>query len=457
MSVFALLLTVCSSGIPITVSRFISKYRAEGNLKRQNSVITAGITITLSLAVPIFIFSFFFTDKLSFLFADKRCLALFKIIAPAFIFNSVYSLLRGVFWGTKNFLPYSATELLEETVMIVVGIILITGATDVYSGSQSAIIAVLISYIFSFVTASLIFIIKGGRIRNPKSELLPLASSALPVTAMRTANSAVNSIIAVILPLRLVAVGYTSSQALSLFGTAFGMSIPLLFTPTTIIGSFILVLVPELSENFYKNNRTAVKNDIEKALKTTILITCIFIPVFFAVGTQIGSIVFSNEFSGKYLSYSSFLMLPMTLNAVTSSVLNSLGKEKSTLLSYVISATLMLTVLYLTPTFAGIYSLILGFTVLYGLTSIINLIQIKKLARPKIKRFLLYSVLFTVPTGVLGLMLKNLLLAYLGNLLTVIIVSVILTLFNACLYAVTGQLNLNELLKKGVTSLKRKK
>ncbi len=456
LSVFALLLTVCSSGIPITVSRFISKYRAENNQKRQNAVITAGITITLLLAVPIFLFSILFTEKLSFLFADKQCLALFKIIAPAFIFNSTYALLRGVFWGTKNFLPYSVTELLEETVMIIVGIILINKATDIYSGTKSAIIAVLISYVFSFVTASVIFIVKGGRIGNPKKELLPLVSSALPVTAMRTANSAVSSIVAVMLPLRLVAVGYSSNTALSLFGTAFGMSIPLLFIPTTIIGSFILVLVPYLAENFYKKNHQAVKSDIEKALKVATIIACFIMPVFFSVGTQIGAIVFSNEFSGKYLSYSSFLMLPMSLNAVSSSVLNSLGKEKSTLISYLISALLMLIALYLTPVFAGIYSLIIGYALLYTVTTAINLIKIKKLSPINIKKNLIVCFLCVIPTAILGVLLKGILLSYTGNLVTVIVVSVILTAFNFLLYVLTNQISV-EKLKRVLSAFKIKK
>ena len=42
LSVFAVLITAASSGIPLTVSRLITKYRAKNNKKAQQSVVTAG-------------------------------------------------------------------------------------------------------------------------------------------------------------------------------------------------------------------------------------------------------------------------------------------------------------------------------------------------------------------------------------------------------------------------------
>ena len=83
----------------------------------------------------------------------KRCINIFKVIMPGLVFTSVYAVLRGVFWGNKDFLPYSIIELLEEICMIVCGIALISFSKDVYQGAFSAGVAVLISYIFSFTLA----------------------------------------------------------------------------------------------------------------------------------------------------------------------------------------------------------------------------------------------------------------------------------------------------------------
>ena len=272
LSVFGLIYTLTCSGTPITVSRLITKYRAENQVNRVQKIISAGIYFTLIIVIPVCIAFFAFGNKLTFLFADDRCLSIFKVILPGLIFTSVYSVLRGVFWGNKDFLPYSIIELLEEICMIVSGIILISFATTITEGAFRAGVAVLISYFFSFTLAITVFFIRKNKLVNPKSEFKPLIKSAMPITAMRSANSLSMSLVSILLPMRLISVGFTESEAMASFGAALGQAIPLLSIPTTLIGSFTLVLVPEISENFYKKRSYYLKRDIEKALKFTLLL-----------------------------------------------------------------------------------------------------------------------------------------------------------------------------------------
>lgn len=296
-------------------------------------------------------------------------MAVFLIVLPALTFNCVYSVLRGVFWGNKDFLPYSIIELLEEVVMIILGVVLITGATSVFEGAKRAAFAVLGSYVFSFAAGMAVFFLRGGRFANPKKELVPLFGSVLPITAMRTANSVITSLVSIILPLRLVAAGLTNTEALSLFGSAFGMAMPLLFVPSTVLGSFVLVLIPEISENYYKRDAVSLKANIEKAVKLSVFTSCLFIPLYLVLGEEIGVLVYHDAQSGVYLAHSAFLMLFMGISGLSTSVLNSMGLEKKTLLYYIVSALVMLACIWFLPKFIGVYSLIAGFTVVYGATS----------------------------------------------------------------------------------------
>lgn len=223
LSVFAVLFTISCSGTPITVSRLMTKYRRGKQTEKRAGVITAGILLSVLISLPLSALLFFGHDLFDFLFTDPRCMSVFLIVVPVLSINCVYAVLRGVFWGDKDFLPYSIIELLEEIVMILMGIILISKATDVFDGAKRAGIAVLCSYVFSFVTGVIVFALRGGRLKNPKHEFLPLLSSSLPITAMRTANSIINSLVSIILPLRLVAAGLTNAEALAQFGSAFGM------------------------------------------------------------------------------------------------------------------------------------------------------------------------------------------------------------------------------------------
>ena len=435
LSIFALLLTLSCSGVPITVSRLMTKYRAENREDKVQKVISAGLLFTIFIVLPVMAIFFIFTDHFAFLFADKRCMSIFLVLLPGLIFTSIYSVLRGVFWGDKDFLPYSIIELLEEICMIVVGIILINSATEVYQGAFRAGVAVLCSYIFSFAVAIIVFFLRKHKFKNPKSEFKPLLSSALPITAMRSATSLTSSLISIVLPIRLVQVGFSNNKAMASFGALMGQALPLLYIPTTLIGSFILVLVPEISENFYKKNYFYLKRDIEKALKFTCLLTCIFTPIFLVCGNEIGILVFNSHECGAYLSLCAFLMFFMSLSSITTSMLNSIGLENKTLFYYVIGGVLMLFCIWFLPSLLGIYSLVIGFFSLYGLTAILNLKLINKNCqkKPKYKRFLYLSLIILLPTSLFGLIIKKLILSFLGSFLTLIICSGLMMIFYALL------------------------
>ena len=193
LSVFAVFLTAASSGIPVTVSRLMAKNGAKNDIKGKNAAVTAGVVATLMFTVPMAIILFFGRNLLGFLFTDDRCMNVFILLLPGLILTSIYAVMRGSFWGNKQFLPYSIIELLEDAVMVVLGCILVYGVTDPVAGAERAAIAVLVSYVFSFIVSLFWYFKKGGRFSNPKRQLKPLFSSSMPITAMRTSTSVLNS------------------------------------------------------------------------------------------------------------------------------------------------------------------------------------------------------------------------------------------------------------------------
>ena len=436
LSVFAFLLTICCSGTPITVSRLMTKYEAENDKLKTRKVITAGIVFTLFISLLLCALGFIFRKHLNLVFADSRCNSIFLVVLPGIVFTSVYAVLRGVFWGNKDFLPYSVIELLEEICMILVGVFLINRASGVFEGALSAGVAVLVSYIFSFSLATAVFFIRKNKFANPLKELKPLLSSALPVTAMRTVNSLAVSLVSIILPIRLIASGLSKSEAMSLFGSAVGQAIPLLFIPTSLIGAFTLVIIPEIAENYYKKRSDFLKNDVEKTVKFTLFLTCLFVPVFFVLGKQIGLMIFSNATSGKYLRASSYLMIFIGLSNITTSILNSIGQENKALIFCMISGLFMIVSVWILPKFIGVYALLVGFTFVYGLTTLLNLILLyKKMPiKPKIFKFTFSSIALLLPSIFLGELLKRLLLSYLGVFFTFLVVAIILVTFSCALY-----------------------
>ena len=264
LSVFAVLATVAASGLPLTVSRLITKYRAEQDRNAQQSVLTAALLSALFFSVPVFLLLWLGRGAFGFLFSDERCMAVLMVLLPSLTFNSVYSVLRGAMWGNKQFIPYCVIDLAEELCMIGAGVLLVTRMTDVFDGAKRVAFAVVLSYLVSFTLSVLYYFCKGGRLKSPRGQLKPLLASALPITGMRTSNSLMNSAISLLLPARLMAAGLSESEAMSEIGVAMGMSMPVLSIPATLIGSLALVMVPELAENFFRGNHSRLRANIER-------------------------------------------------------------------------------------------------------------------------------------------------------------------------------------------------
>lgn len=418
LSVFAVLATAAASGIPLTVSRLITKYRSKNNAYAQKSVVSAALACALAFSVPAFCLLYFGHSWFDFLFSDPRCMAVLLILLPSLVFNSVYSVIRGALWGNKQFMPYCIIDLLEELTMIGAGILLVTAMTDVLDGAKRAAAAIVLSYLVSFTLSGIWYFAKGGRLKNPKRQFRPLLASALPITGMRTSNSLINSVISLLLPARLIAAGMTNAEAMSEIGIAMGMCMPVLTIPATLIGSLSLVMVPELAENYYRQEHTKMRLNLEHALQITTLIACALIPLLFVLGDEIGILLFSSTHGGEIIRNCCFMLLPMSLGMITTSALNSIGCEKQTCAFFFAGAAATLLCVWFLPQFAGIYALLIGMTASSCITMVLNFSLLAKKSKEKV-RFQKHTLCCTaaiLPACLFGILLKNVLFKLLPTL-----------------------------------------
>lgn len=428
LSVFAVLVTATSSGIPLTVSRLITKHRTRNNKKAEHATVTAALVCVLAFSIPVFCILFFGHDLFDFIFSDPRCMSLLMILLPALTFNSVYSVLRGALWGNKKFMPYCVIDLIEELCMIAMGVFLVSNMTSVFDGAKRIAFAIVFSYLVSFTLAMIYYFVKGGQLADPRKQLSPLLSSALPITGMRTSSSLINTAISLILPARLIASGMTSAEAMSGIGVVMGMSMPVLSIPATLIGSLALVMVPELAENFYRGNHVKLKDNIEKALKITCLIACALIPILFALGEDLGIVLFGNEECGRIIRRCCFMLLPTSIAMITTSILNSIGFEKQTCGFFFVGAAATLLCTWFLPNYIGIYAQIAGMASSALITCVLNLYLIVKKNKEKVCFFkhTLICAASILPVCLLGTLLRNLFVSIMPHFPAVLLTGAIL-------------------------------
>ncbi|MBO5412575.1 MAG: oligosaccharide flippase family protein [Clostridia bacterium] len=445
LSLFSLFLTIGTGGIPISVSRMISKSKAENNPYGERTAVSAGLFLSLCLTLPFCLFFGIFGDKFPALFADKRSFRVFRILLIGLSFSSIYAVLRGHCWGNKRFLLPSILEIVEEAVMVIAGIFLLKNVSSPVSGAEKAAWAVVISYLCSFTASTVAFFLCGGKLAKPNVALKPLLRSSAPITSVRASGSLVTSAVAVLLPVMLVRAGFSESESLQLFGVVSGMVLPILFVPSTIIGSLALVLVPELSEDFYRNNRDRLQRNVRRGLKFSLLVACAMLPFFYVLGSDVGRIAYSNAQAGAMISKSGIVLIPMSLTMISTSALNAMGFEKQTFAFYFIGATALIVCILALPVFVGAYAYVVGLGASFSVNAVCNLVFLHKKCSlfdrkdPSIReRGILPAIVAVFPVSFFGKCVSNILKYFVGETFALLGAGLALVAVTLLLYYVFG-------------------
>ena len=379
LSVFMVLLTVISSGLPLIISRMSAGFSTDKDKKKSGSLISSGLLYALLLSLLLCSVVLIFKGLFSKIFTSDICYQLLLVLLPSLVFSSIYSVFRGAMWGKGNYFALCVTEFYEQLVHIVLGTLLIGNTLSAAQNALNLGWSMTIACLLSAILVMLLFFYYGGSLKKPSRQYLrPLIKQSSPITAMRVAGSFIQPIVALIIPARLIAIGYTNAQALSLYGIAVGMTLPLIFIPTTIIGSLSTALVPDLSKAAAQNDQSHIEKRITSSVFFALLISSMFVPMFLGMGEQIGLFLYDNILSGTLLQSAAWVLLPLGLTNISSALLNSLGFEKRTFLNYAIGAACMLLSLWFLPALIGVNSIMWGMGISYLVTATLNIILLKR-------------------------------------------------------------------------------
>lgn len=398
-SIFMVLLTLIASGLPLIVSRLTAQYIAQKNKQKEYEAVTCATMIAIVLSIIISLLVFGLQKPLSHIFADFRCMTILITLLPALIFSSAYATIRGNLWGRQKYVATCSAELFEQVVRIIVCVILLSGIFPNITGEISASLSLSIACVFSCIFVLIVYLKSGGKFKKNKMYKDVLQTST-PITCIRLASSLIQPIISLVIPIRLMVAGYTQSQAVSLFGVATGMTMPLLFIPMTIIGSLSYALVPDLSSANAKGDTKYIQQRVESSIIFSLFIAFFIIPLFCGVGQKIGIFFFDNAECGILLEKSAWVIVPLCLTNISSSILNAVGLEIKSFRNYICGGIFMLVGIWVLPIYIGIDALIYSMGICFTCSAILNLRMIRKKVCKDIhiKKYFLSFLIFSIPT-----------------------------------------------------------
>ncbi|MDR3318673.1 MAG: polysaccharide biosynthesis C-terminal domain-containing protein, partial [Clostridiales bacterium] len=350
------------------------------------------------------------------LFADKTSLIILYALLPAVFASAAGAAFQGAVWGKKDYFSVSAAELIEQTVRVLVCVVTVFFVRDLLGRALVAAASLSIACAVSSGILALLYFKRGGKLASPHGELTPLLKSAAPISVMRIMSCVINSLIAIIIPNRLIAAGMDVSSAMQVYGASVGMAMSLVTSPLTLTGSLAMALVPEISGAWQRGHRITVRTRVEKAISFAVIISLTLSPVFIVLGREVGEFVFGSAEAGEFLRKAAVLMLPMSVEQITSSMMNSLGLEKKAFRNFLFGAAALIACLWFLPSALGIDALIVGLFLSNTVSAILHILSIRR--KNSIKMTFLRPcgllALCAVPAGALGYTVHRLIENYAG-------------------------------------------
>ena len=387
---YSLCVVLATAGLPMAISKVISKHKDNrlGVLKKC-FVFTFIIALTLTL---ILILS---SRGLAILQGQKQLNICYLILAPTIILVSASSVLKGYFQGQQNFVPSSLSNIGEQFIKMITGLVL--SLSFIRFGLIMAIIGAVIGIVISEVVSLvvLLFFIKREKVKHSKSSnvsIKELVKDVLPIT-LTNIILPISTFIDSVLVVNLLSLNFTNKMAVFLYGIESGAVSSLVSIPTIFsfaIASVILPNITHTKHTFNKNNKLSL------SIKLVLIITIPCVVCFTLVPNRLIEFLYQNKINSfgvngvsiasKLLAISGFGVVFLVINQVYSSVLQAIDERYVAIRNLVIAVVLkfVVEILFMPSKILNIYALAVGNTLCYVTVMVLNHLEIKENFKMKI-------------------------------------------------------------------------
>ena len=284
-SIFNVLLTVSTAGLPIAVSRMISQANTLGNRHQVQKTFRTSLAIFLGLGVLCSAAMELFAPQLAAWMGDPDAVWAIRVLAPAVLFLCMISSFRGYFQGQQYMTPTAVSQVIEAAAKLVLGLGAVYVVLDLGYGNAEAAGGAIFGVTSGSVLALIYLFLQYCRkhVRPTGAPVSPLLSTrdtarqllrlAVPITIGSTGLQIFNALDTKIILERLQdAQGLTSQAASSLFGT-YSAAQTFYMLPPALISPLAISIIPSVTAALTLNNHREARRTEESAIRMTALIS----------------------------------------------------------------------------------------------------------------------------------------------------------------------------------------
>ena len=251
-SLYVFLISLTSAGVSLAVTRVVSEQRGADALGAKRQVTSCALMYVFCTFLAVLIVMSLFAEKICTHFLnDARCTESIKILTYSLLFIGFSAVFKGYFTAEGRAYHISNSQILEDFVKIftVVFVFAKFGARDITFACRvimhSIVLAEMCSclFLFLFYKKDVRNVKKTHKSRISRRFLATVSAVSLGGIITSFLHTAEN----VLIPSGLLKYGNSAKNALSLYGMLRGMAMPVLLFPSSVIGAFSMLLVPEIT------------------------------------------------------------------------------------------------------------------------------------------------------------------------------------------------------------------
>lgn len=439
--IYTTILALATAGVPVAISVLVSRKETQGYTGDSRKIFRVSIVILLLVGLLLTLLvmkaAHFIANTV---LHEPRTYYPILAIAPAIFFSSVMSVFRGYFQGHQWMIPTAVSQVIEQlfrvTAVVLLAFILFprgleyaaAGATfGAVVGGVAGLIVLIIFYIkyrIKEATQPGPLLYSGDRSAQMARELIRLA---IPVSFGAVVLPLVQVLDAVIVPGRLMAINYTTSQATAMFGQLSGMAAVLISLPTVITISISTSMVPAISEALAQKDRRLLNDRLNYGLRAGMIVSFPCAAGLYVLAFQICDLLYATPEAGIPLEILAFSTITLAAFQLSAAGLQGIGRPEIGMRNLVITGVLKTFFNYTLTAIPmlNIRGAAIGTLAAFAIGSLLNITYLNKLTGVKYEvgrmlKLLLISTIMGISVKLCyGLLVANGLVSGWGTLVAI--------------------------------------
>jgi stage V sporulation protein B len=315
-------------------------------------------------------------------------------VAPAIFFSGLMSVFRGYFQGHQTMVPTAVSQVIEQlfrvSAVLILAFLLFPRGLE-YSAAGATFGAV-VGGIVGLIVLGIYYLSFRSKNRSQDKYLkysgatsMELAREmitlAIPVSFGAVVLPLVQMLDAVIVPGRLMAINYTTSQATALYGQLSGMAGVLIGLPSIFTIAIATSLVPAVSEAVAMRDKMLLNTRINNSFRAGMLISFPCAAGLFILAYPICNLLYATPEAGIPLEILAFSCIMLAAFQLSSASLQGIGHPEIAMRNLIITGIIKVGLNYVLTSvpILNVRGAALATVTAFLIGSFLNIIYLKKL------------------------------------------------------------------------------